>query len=133
MGGIKPLGRFTEIIYNVLNSNGVSTRATIGNNTVFYHHGLGCVVHRDCVIGRNCKVFANVTIGCKWSNGINDGKPPRIGNNVMIGAGAVLLGDITVGDNSIIGANTTVLTNVPANSIAVGNPAKIRLRNVTSI
>lgn len=85
-------------------------------------------MHRNCVIGNDCKIFGNVTIGCKWSNGVNDGKPPRIGNNVMIGAGAVLLGNISVGDNSIIGANTTVLTDVPTNSIAVGNPAKIRSR-----
>ena len=68
MGG-KILGRLTEILYNVLNSNSISTRASIGKNTVFYHHGLGCVIHRNCVIGDNCKVFGNVTIGCKWSNG----------------------------------------------------------------
>lgn len=56
--------------------------------------------------------------------------PPRIGNNVMIGAGAVILGDISVGDNSIIGANSVVLENVPENSIAVGVPAVIKRRKV---
>lgn len=122
------LGRLTEILYNVLNSNSISTRASIGKNTIFYHHGLGCVIHRDCVIGDNCKIFGNVTIGCKWSNGINDGKVPRIGNNVMIGAGAVILGDIYIGDNSLIGANSTVLSDVPQNSIATGNPMRIKFR-----
>lgn len=127
--GGKILGRLTEILYNVLNSNSISTRASIGKNTVFYHHGLGCVIHRNCVIGDNCKVFGNVTIGCKWfKRRINDGKVPRIGNNVMIGAGTLILGDIYIGDNSFIGANSTVLSDVPQNSIVTGNPARIKLR-----
>lgn len=59
---------------------------------------------------------------------INDGKVPRIGNNVMIGAGTLILGDIYIGDNSFIGANSTALSDVPQNSIATGNPARIKLR-----
>ena len=125
-GGERHAGRVLELIYNVLNANSISTEAEIGRNTVFFHHGLGCVVHRDCIIGDNCKIFGNVTIGCKWSNGVNDGKPTRIGDNVLVGAGAVILGDIYIGDNSIIGANTTVITDVPEKCIAVGNPARIQ-------
>lgn len=79
--GYRRVGRTLELIYNVLNANSISTEAEIGCNTVFFHHGLGCVVHRDCIIGDNCKIFGNVTIGCKWSNGVNDGKPPHIGDN----------------------------------------------------
>ena len=111
--GYRRVGRTLELIYNVLNANSISTEAEIGCNTVFFYHGLGCVVHRDCIIGDNCKIFGNVTICCKWSNGVNDGKPPHIGDNVLIGAGTVILGDIYVGENSIIGANTTVITDVP--------------------
>lgn len=54
------------------------------------------------------------------------GEAPRIGNNVMIGAGAVILGDISIGDNSIIGANAVVTHSVPANSLALGVPATIK-------
>ena len=61
----------------------------------------------------------------RQSNGSYSGGAPHIGNNVMIGAGAVILGNITIGDNSIIGANAVVTHNVPENSLAVGVPAVI--------
>ena len=128
-GGARFLGRVTEIVYNTLCGNGISTKAEIGEGTVFYHHGVGCVVHELCRIGKNCRIFGNVTLGCKWSENEEPGLPPRVGNNVMIGAGAVILGEISIGDNSIIGANAVVLDDVPANSIAVGVPAVIKRRN----
>lgn len=128
-GGGNHLGRISEIIYNILCSNGISTKAKIGEGTVFYHHGVGCVVHELSQIGENCRIFSNVTIGCKWAGNEEPGMPPKIGNHVMIGAGAVILGDINIGDNSIIGANAVVLEDVPANSIAVGVPAVIKRRN----
>lgn len=119
------VARAFELLNYSLCSNGVSAKAEIGNNTNFFHHGIGCVVHADAIIGDNCVIFGNVTIGKKWSNGVNIGGPPKIGNNVMIGAGAVLLGDFTVGDNAIIGANAVVMIDVPENAMAVGIPAKI--------
>lgn len=128
-GGTHHLARFIEILYNMICGNGISTQAQIGDGTVFYHHGVGCVVHELCTIGENCRIFGNVTLGCKWTENEEPGLPHRIGNNVMIGAGAVILGDISVGDNSIIGANAVVLEDVPDNSIAVGVPAAIRRRN----
>ena len=128
-GGTHHLARFIEILYNMICGNGISTQAQIGDGTVFYHHGVGCVVHELCTIGENCRIFGNVTLGCKWTENEEPGLPPRIGNNVMIGAGAVILGDISIGDNSIIGANAVVLEDVPDNSIAVGVPAAIRRRN----
>jgi serine O-acetyltransferase len=123
--GWNKVGRLTEILYNILCENSISTKTKIGGGTVFFHHGVGCVVHERSVIGDNCKIFSNVTIGCKWSGGTNVGLPPTIGNNVMIGAGAVILGDIHIGDNSVIGANSVVLKDIPANSMAVGAPARI--------
>lgn len=129
VGGAHHIARLIEILYNVLCGNGISTQAQIGDGTVFYHHGVGCVVHELCTIGENCRIFGNVTLGCKWTENEEPGLPPRIGNNVMIGAGAVILGDISVGDNSIIGANAVVLEDVPDNSIAVGVSAAIRRRN----
>ena len=128
-GGARFLGRITKLVYNILCSNGISTKAEIGEGKVFYHYGVGCVVHELCQIGEKCRIFGNVTLGCKGSENEKPGRPPRIENNVMIGAGAVILGEISIGDNSIIGANAVVLEGVPANSIAVGVPTVIKRRN----
>lgn len=122
-GGVLP--RFFELISMIICGNAISAKARIGQNTVFHHRGIGCVVHDNAVIGNNCHIFQNVTIGSKWPNGICDGTSPVIGNNVMIGAGAVIIGKIKIGDNVSIGANAVVLTDIPNNSIAVGVPARI--------
>lgn len=84
------------------------------------------MVHPKAIIGENCKIFQGVTIGSKWSNASCLGEAPHIGNNVMIGAGAVILGNISIGDNAIIGANAVVTHSVPANSLAVGVPATLK-------
>lgn len=109
-------------------SHAVSAKATIGNGTIFHHHALGCTVHSKCVIGCNGHIFPNVTIGSKWLNGVCEGDAPRIGDRVFIGAGAVLLGYIKIGDDVIIGSNAVVACDVPSNSIAVGVPARIKSR-----
>jgi serine O-acetyltransferase len=71
-------------------------------------------------IGSDLYCFHNVTIGNDYKTGI-----PKIGNNVFIGTGSVILGKITIGDNVVIGANSFVNSDIPANSLVVGNPAKI--------
>ena len=109
----------------IIYGNAISAKASIGQNTIFHHHGLGCVVHDNTVIGNNRHIFQNVTIGSRWPNGICDGTSPIIGDNVMIGAGAVIIGNIEIGDNVSVGANAVVLTDIPDNSIAVGVPARI--------
>lgn len=78
-------------------------------------------MHEQCVIGSNCRIQANVVIGGR--NGLPGA--PKIGDNVLIGAGAVLLGDIRVGNYAQIGANAVVTHDIPANSVAVGVPAKV--------
>lgn len=129
-GVIHKLARIPEMLNFVLCANGVSAGVIIGKNTKFHHHALGCVIHARTVIGSNCEIFQNVTMGSKWSGGICRGGAPHIGNNVFIGAGAVILGDIEIGDNSIIGANAVVTKDVPENSIAVGVPAVISKRKI---
>lgn len=124
------MGRVLELTNHVLCGCSVSAKAEIGRGTVFFHRGVGCVVHPNAKIGENCKIFQNVTIGSKWADGFCQGDAPTIGRGVLIGAGAVLLGDITVGDNAIIGANAVVVCDVPANSYAVGVPAKVLERKV---
>lgn len=85
------------------------------------YHGFGLVVNDQAVIGCNVKLRNSVTIGHKRAGG----GVPTIGNNVEIGAGAILLGDIYVGSDSTIGAGAVVLQDVPAGSTVAGNPARI--------
>ena len=96
--------------------------ATIGSNFIIDHSG-GIVVSGYTIFGDNCRIRSGVVIGLKRST---HPCAPRFGNNVDIGAGAKVLGDITIGDNVLIGANAVVTCNVPSNSIAVGIPAQIR-------
>ena len=120
------ISRLIELMNHLICACSVSIDAEIGDGTVFYHRGIGCVVHPKAVIGEDCKIFQCVTIGSKWSRANCLGEAPHVGNNVMIGAGAVILGDISIGDNSVIGANAVVTHSIPENSLAVGVPAKIK-------
>lgn len=74
-------------------------------------HPVGIVISDNAIIGNNCKILQNVTIGHK------NGKSPRIGNNVYFGAGSMVIGGISIGDNVIIGAGAIVLKDVPSNSV----------------
>jgi serine O-acetyltransferase len=99
----------------------ISSKAKIGKNVNFMHP-IGNVIGTGVVIGDDCKIWQNVTIGAK---SFDELKYPCIGNNVTIYANAVVIGDIFVGDNVIIGAGAIVAKNCSANSVVVGNPAKI--------
>lgn len=96
--------------------------ATIGKGLLI-DHGAGVVIGETAVIGDNCTIYQGVTLG---GTGKHTGKRhPTIGNNVMVGSGAKVLGPFTVGDNAKIAAGAVVLDAVPANSTAVGVPARI--------
>lgn len=99
----------------------------IGRRVIIEHQG-NIVIHGDAVIGDDCIIRQGVTIGNRKLDTPYDA--PTIGNNVNIGAGAVLLGGIRVGNNAAIGANAVVLKDVPENSLAVGNPARILQRTI---
>ncbi|PFH87077.1 serine acetyltransferase [Bacillus sp. AFS088145] len=103
-----------EVKYSVL----VSLHCKIGK-CFKLEHFFGVVIGRDVVIGDNCKIYQQVTLGEK------NGKFPKIGNNVVIFSGAKIIGDIIIGDNVQVGANAVVLHDIPDNSVAVGIPAKI--------
>lgn len=109
-------------------ANAVSAKAEIGEGTKFWHRGMGCTVHYNAKIGRDCRILPNVMIGSKFAGGLPDAQPPKIGNNVFIGTGAVVIGNIHVGDDVIIGANSVVTKDVPDNCYAVGSPAIIKPR-----
>ncbi len=96
--------------------------ATIGKG-LFIDHGTGVVIGETAIIGDNVLLYHGVTLG---GTGKQKGKRhPTIGNNVMIGCGAKILGNITIGDNAKIGANAVVLKDVPKNATVVGVPGKI--------
>ena len=87
-------------------------------------HANGITIHPDTQIGRNCTIFQNVTIGVGRPDE-NGRVVPGIGAGVDISAGACIVGGITIGHRARIGLNTVVLKDVPANSFAVGVPARI--------
>ena len=118
---LKLLAGFVSRLIRVLFSCDIPPTTTIGDGTVFAHNGLGCVVNECAIIGKNCKILQNVTIG---GRGEGSGTP-IIGDNVLIGAGACILGGITIGNGVKIGANAVVLNDVPENVTVVGVPAKI--------
>lgn len=96
--------------------------AKIGKS-LFIDHGSAVVIGETTEIGDNCTIYQSVTLG---GTGKHTGKRhPTIGNNVMIGAGAKVLGPIKIGDNSKVAAGAVVLKNIPENSTAVGIPAKV--------
>lgn len=100
--------------------------AKIGKG-LFIDHGSGVVIGETTVIGDNCTIYQGATLG---GTGKDKGKRhPTLGNNVMVGAGARILGPFSVGDNAKIAANAVVLEEVPPNSTAVGVPASIVRRD----
>lgn len=110
--------------------------AKIGKG-VFIDHGMGVVIGETAEVGDNCTIYQGVTLG---GTGKDKGKRhPTIGSNVLIGAGAKVLGPFKVGDDSKIAANAVVLQEVPPNSTVVGVPARVvvkdnkRVASVTGI
>lgn len=108
---------FNRIVFSVV----LPPSAEVGRNVVFGYSGLGIVVHKRARIGNNVIVSPNVTIGGR--SGLLD--VPVIEDDVLIGAGACILGPVTIGRGAKIGANAVVLRDVAAGATAVGNPARI--------
>ncbi len=100
--------------------------ATIGRR-FFIDHGTGVVIGETTEIGDDCTIYQGVTLG---GTGKDKGKRhPTLGNNVMVGSGAKVLGPIKIGNNVRIAAGAVVLTDIPDNCTAVGIPAKVVRRN----
>jgi serine acetyltransferase len=97
--------------------------STVIGRRVVFEHQHGIVIHGDAVIGDDSIIRQGVTLGNKTLD--RPREAPRLGKRVNVGAGAKILGAITIGDGASIGANAVVLKDVPAGAIAVGVPAKI--------
>lgn len=105
--------RCIELYLRVIYGCEIPSGVIIGKNCKFAHNALGVVLHPETVIGDNCKIGQYVTIGGRSGFEV----VPKIGNNVEIGAGALILGPIVIGDNVKIGAGAIVVKDIPANSI----------------
>lgn len=127
--GRKRLSQFYIYILRIVFSMDVTNTANIHPSTQFVHNGLGCVFHPNVNISPNCRIYQNVTLGgnAKVVQGkvINRGGP-TLEEGVTIFSGACILGPVTIGKNSIVGANAVVTKNVPPNCLAVGVPAEIK-------
>lgn len=132
--GVRPalLRKLLSLVYKVLYKlvqilTGIELpcEVVIGRNFVIDHFG-GVVISGYAQFGDDCRIRNGVVVGLK---NVHEPIAPVIGNNVDIGAGAKVLGNIRIGNNVVIGANAVVLTDVPDNSLAVGVPAIIKQRS----
>ena len=116
------LPRFISQAARILTGIEIHPSATIGSG-FFIDHGMGVVIGETAEIGNYVTLFQGVTLG---GTGKERGKRhPTLGSHVVVGAGAKILGGITVGDNVKVGANSVVLKNVSANSTVIGVPARV--------
>ena len=132
--GVRPalLRKLLSLVYKVLYKlvqilTGIELpcEVVIGRNFVIDHFG-GIVISGYAQFGDDCRIRNGVVVGLK---NVHEPIAPVIGNNVDIGAGAKVLGNIRIGNNVVIGANAVVLFDVPDNSLAVGVPAIIKQRS----
>ncbi len=120
------LARLVSQVARLLTGIEIHPGAEIGRR-LFIDHGIGTVIGETAIVGDDVTLYQGVTLG---GTGKEKGKRhPTIGNNVSIGSGAKLLGNITIGDNCRVGAGSVVLRSVPANSTIVGVPGHIVLRD----
>jgi serine O-acetyltransferase len=102
----------------------LSVKATIGEG-LRLKHPVGIVIGEGCQLGKNVTLYQNVTLGAARMGEGEKGLYPKVGDGTVIYAGAVVIGDIRIGKNVRIGANSVVLHDIPDNCSAVGIPAKI--------
>ena len=112
---------FIRAFIRVLFSADIPYKLKIGKGTKMPHDALGSLFHPDVIIGNNCVILHGVTIGGR--SGYKN--LPIIKDNVWIGAHSIILGPITIGENSVIGAGSVVVKDVAANSVVAGNPARV--------
>jgi serine O-acetyltransferase len=124
--GLRFLARYISQISRFFTGIEIHPGAEIGRR-LFIDHGMGTVIGETAIVGDDVTLYQGVTLG---GTGKEKGKRhPTLGNNISIGSGAKLLGNITIGDNCRVGAGSVVLRSVPANSTIVGVPGHIVLRD----
>lgn len=125
--GIPVIPRLFSHIARLLTGIEIHPAAKLGRG-FFIDHGMGVVIGETAEVGENCLLYQGVTLG---GTGKEKGKRhPTLGNNVTVGAGAKILGAITIGSNAVIGANSVILKPVPDNAISVGVPGRITKKKI---
>ena len=120
--GVPFLPRWLSQVTKFFTGVEIHPGAEIGNG-LFIDHGMGVVIGETTIIGDSVTLYQGVTLG---GTGKEKGKRhPTLGTNIVVGAGAKVLGNITIGDNSYIGANAVIIKDVPPNSTVVGVPGRI--------
>lgn len=125
---LRILARFLSQFARFLTGIEIHPGATIGKR-LFIDHGMGVVIGETTLIGDDCLLYQGVTLGGVGTGEHKCKRHPTLENNVMISAGAKVIGDITIGENSIVGAGSVVLKNIPANCTVVGIPGVIVKEN----
>ncbi|AKF25159.1 serine acetyltransferase [Sulfurovum lithotrophicum] len=123
--GLRFLPRFISAVGLFLTTIDIHPAAKLGRR-VFIDHGVGVVIGETTVVGNDVIIYQQVTLG-----GVSTSKGkrhPTLENNVVIGAGSKVLGNITIGENSKVGANSVVVKDVPPDSTAIGIPARVLKR-----
>ena len=113
---------FIRLVFNCY----LPHKIKLGKNFVLGYGGLGVVIHERTILGDDCHIDQNVTIGGTSKNH----NVPKLGNHIYVGAGAKILGQIIIGDNVVIGANAVVVKDIPSGSLVVGVPGKIIKSNI---
>lgn len=116
---LKPWAVWRYRFWSAVSGADVPLNAQLGGGLVLLHPN-GVVIHARATVGVNCLILQQVTLGTDRSGGV-----PKIGGHVDIGAGAKILGNVTIGDHAAVGANAVVLCDVPEGCTAVGVPARI--------
>lgn len=122
INNFKVLGRVIMGLSQILTNIDIHPAAKIGRR-VFIDHGIGVVIGETAVVGDDVTIYQGVTLG--GVNAVKGKRHPTVESGVVIGSGAKVLGNITIGANSKIGANSVVIKNVPPDSTAVGIPARV--------
>ena len=125
--GLPLLPRLISELGRVLTGIEIHPGATIGCR-LFVDHGMGTVIGETAIIGNDCLIYQGVTLG--GTSNERKKRHPTLGDHVVVGAGAKVLGDITIGSHSRIGANSVVIDSVAAHSTVVGIPGRILAHGV---
>jgi serine O-acetyltransferase len=125
--GLRGPARFWSYAGRFLTGIEIHPAAFIGKN-LFIDHGTGTVIGQTAIVGDNCRIYHSVTLGGRGGETHAERRHPRLGNDVVIGAGAQVLGAVTIGDGAHVGSGSIVTIDVPPGMSAVGNPARLIAR-----
>lgn len=124
---LKGLARFNSQAARFWTGIEIHPGAQIGDG-LFIDHGMGVVIGETAIIGNDCTIYHGVTLGGRGHDKAHK-RHPTLEDNVLVGAGAKILGNVVIGENSNIGANAVILYDVPKNSTIVGVPGKVVKKN----